>query len=71
MKGQFEQFCNAAYLKSRGIKVLDNFNNSAPELNKWIRNSAALQIIFPEMTCEILENILLTHSSLVLLPDIG
>ena len=61
MKGQYEQFCNAAYLKSMGIKVLDHFSNSAPELDDWIQNSTVLQIRFPDMTREILEEILLKH----------
>ncbi len=61
MKGQYEQFCNAAYLKSMGIKVLDHFTSSAPELTDWIQNSTLLQINFPDMTDEILEEILLKH----------
>jgi len=61
MKGQYEQYCNAAYLKSMGIKVLDHFTNSAPELTGWIQNSKPLQISFPDLTKEILENILKTN----------
>lgn len=61
MKGQYEQYCNAAYLKSMGIKVLDNFNGSVPELIDWTQNSTVLQIRFPDMTREILEGILLKH----------
>lgn len=58
MKKQYEQYCNAAYLKSMGIKVLDHFTNSAPELAEWIQNSTALQIRFPDLTFEILESIM-------------
>lgn len=58
MKGQYEQYCNAAYLKSMGIKVLDHFTDSAPELIDWIQNSKPLQITFPDLTKEILESIL-------------
>jgi uncharacterized protein (TIGR00661 family) len=61
MKGQYEQHCNAAYLKSMGIKVLDHFTTSAPQLNDWIQYSAALQIRFPDLTREILKNILESH----------
>ena len=61
MKGQYEQFCNAAYLQSMGIKVLDRFTGSAPELTDWIQNSTVLQVSFPDMTDEILEEILLKH----------
>lgn len=61
MKNQYEQYCNAAFLKSMGIKVLDHFTNSAPELTDWIQNSEALQIRFPDMTRVILENIMNRH----------
>ncbi|MDP2889700.1 MAG: glycosyltransferase family protein [Bacteroidota bacterium] len=61
MKGQYEQFCNAANLKSMGIKVLDHFTRSAPELIDWMQNSTVLQFSFPDMTDEILEEILLKH----------
>jgi uncharacterized protein (TIGR00661 family) len=63
MKKQYEQYCNAAYLKSMGIKVLDHFTNSAPELSDWVQNSEALQIRFPDLTHEILESILRKHYS--------
>jgi uncharacterized protein (TIGR00661 family) len=71
MKRQYEQYCNAAYLKSMGIKVLDHFTNSAPELTDWIQNSEPLQIRFPDLTFEILEMILRRHSLSVLVPGIG
>lgn len=63
MKGQYEQFCNAAYLKSMGIKVLDHFTGSASEIADWMQNSPVLQISFPDMTREILEDILVRHGS--------
>lgn len=63
MKNQYEQYCNAAYLKHLGIKVLDNFAGSAPELTDWIKNSTALQLKFPDLISEILENILKTHGT--------
>lgn len=62
MKNQFEQYCNAAYLRSMGIKVLDHFPDSAPVLAGWIQNSSALEIKFPDITREILRNILANHS---------
>jgi uncharacterized protein (TIGR00661 family) len=61
MKKQYEQYCNAAYLKSMGIKVLDHFTNSAPELTDWIQNSEARQIRFPDLTFKILSCILNRH----------
>ncbi|HEY3371082.1 MAG TPA: glycosyltransferase family protein [Prolixibacteraceae bacterium] len=61
MKGQYEQHCNAAYLKSMGIKVLDHFTTSAPELAHWIQDPAAILIKFPDLTVEILGTILKKH----------
>jgi len=61
MTGQYEQYCNAAYLKSMGIKVLEHFATSAPVLTDWIQNSKALQIRYPDITYEILEFILKKH----------
>jgi len=61
MKKQYEQYCNAANLKSLGIKVLDHFSNSAPILSEWIKNSKTLQIEFPDLTTEILCDILDKH----------
>lgn len=61
MKKQYEQYCNAAYLKSMGIKVLDHFTNSSEELNEWVHNATAIQIDFPDITRELLENILGKH----------
>ena len=61
MKGQYGQFCYAAYLKSMGIKVLDHFTSSVPKLTNWTQNSRALQNQFPDLTREIVEEILLKH----------
>ena len=62
MKMQYEQYCNAAYLKLMGIQVLDHFSDSAPVLAAWIKNSTALQIEFPDLTREILVGILVKHA---------
>ena len=61
MKKQYEQYCNAAYLKSLGIKVLDHFSTSAPVLADWILNCQPLEIKFPDITREILQGILEKH----------
>ena len=61
MKRQYEQYCNAAFLKSMGITVLDHFSGSAPVLRDWIERSEPLQIRFPDMTYQILDNIMNRH----------
>jgi len=61
MKNQYEQYCNAAFLKSMGIKVLDSFSKSVPVLTGWTKNSFVLEIKFPDITRGILEGILAKH----------
>lgn len=62
MKRQYEQYCNAAFLKSMGITILDHFSDSAPVLRDWILNSEPLQIRYPDMTSVILSNIIARHA---------
>ena len=64
MKKQYEQYCNAAYLKSMGITVLENFSDSVPVLQNWLENTEPLQIRFPDMTNVILSNIIARHTDL-------
>ena len=64
MKKQYEQYCNAAFLKSMGINVLNNFSESAPLIQDWIENSTPLQIRFPDLTNVILSNIITRHGDL-------
>lgn len=68
MKGQYEQYCNAAFLKSMGIRVLDQFTGSAPILADWVENSPALQISFPDLTAQILETLLSRHARRDVIP---
>lgn len=64
MKKQYEQYCNAAYLKSMGITTLENLSDSVPVLQNWVENSEPLQIRFPDMTNVILSNIISRHADL-------
>jgi uncharacterized protein (TIGR00661 family) len=63
MKRQYEQYCNAAFLQSMGIKVLQNFSNSSSELKDWIQDSTTLEIKFPDLTRDILQGILTKHTN--------
>jgi uncharacterized protein (TIGR00661 family) len=65
MKKQYEQYCNAAFLKSMGILVLDRFSTSGEILSDWVKNGEALQVKYPDITTQILENIISKHSSKV------
>ena len=64
MKKQYEQYCNAAFLKSMGINVLNDFSDSGSAIQDWIENSEPLQIRFPDMTNVILSNIISRHGDL-------
>ena len=64
MKNKYEQYCNAAFLKSMGIKVLDSFSKSVSELTEWTQNSSVLEIKFPDITHDILEGILTKHGDI-------
>lgn len=61
MKNQYEQYCNAAFLKSMGIKVLDSFSRSIPEIIDWVEKAPTLQINYPDLTRKILEEIVKKH----------
>lgn len=63
MKNQYEQYCNAAYLKSMGVKVLNSFSRSVPELTEWVENGEMMQIEYPDLTYELLADILMKHVS--------
>lgn len=61
MKKQFEQYCNAAFLQSMGILVLERFSISGAILSDWVKNEDVLHVRYPNMTAQILENILNKH----------
>ena len=61
MKKQYEQYCNAAFLKSMGIRVLDRFSTSAKVLEEWTKSEDVLHVRYPDMTTQILENIVNKH----------
>jgi len=62
MKNQYEQYCNAAYLESLGVLTLENLHDSVDILSNWIKNGEPLQISFPDMTFDILEEIFIRHA---------
>ncbi len=63
MKKQYEQYCNAAFLESMGIRVLDRFSTSASVLAEWVKSTDVLHVRYPDMTAQILENIVNKHCS--------
>ena len=61
MKKQYEQYCNAAFLKTMGIKVLSSFSKGVPDLIDWVKHSVPLEIKYPDLTYEILSGIVARH----------
>ncbi len=62
MKGQFEQHCNAAALHQMGIPVLKSFKKKHCEkIDEWIRSGVQLTVDFPDITAQILEELIGKH----------
>ncbi|MEL7588985.1 MAG: glycosyltransferase family protein [Prolixibacteraceae bacterium] len=70
MKGQYEQYCNAACLKSMGVMVLEHFGDAAPKLAAWVQTAVPLQITFPDQTRQILETLLTRHAKPEAIPAV-
>ncbi len=62
MKKQYEQYCNAAFLKSMGIRVLEKFSTSGAILSEWVKSDDVLHVKYPDITIQILEDIISKHS---------
>lgn len=57
MKNQYEQACNAAFLKNMGIPVLPELKNQNDAINEWLKSEQLLHINYPDNTFEILKRI--------------
>lgn len=56
IKGQYEQYCNAAALRELGVPSLKVLNDQSLEpLRAWVREEQNIQIEFPNQTKAILE----------------
>lgn len=64
MKNQFEQHCNAAALKELGVPVLKSLKaKHLPLINKWIESPEKVEVDYPDITEEIIDQILETHGN--------
>ena len=56
MKGQYEQQCNAAALKTMGVPVLKNLKTKqVKKINSWLQQEQVIPVSFPDETEQILE----------------
>lgn len=63
MKFQYEQSCNAAFLKELGVAVLPDLKNQNALLSHWLYSSKRTKIKFPDSTRWILGRILLNEKN--------
>ena len=64
MRNQYEQHCNAAALRTLGIPVLKNFKKKRlPEIEAWIERGRPLEINYPDVTDEVIEQVLIHRDS--------
>jgi len=57
MKNQYEQQCNASFLRSLGVTVLPELKGQSDIIRRWIETGEKMQINYPDSTFEILKNI--------------
>lgn len=58
MKNQYEQDCNAAFLASLGVPVIDDFTVSGDRIKSWVENATPINVEYPDNTKEILEKVI-------------
>jgi uncharacterized protein (TIGR00661 family) len=59
MKGQYEQYCNAAALDDMGVPVLKSLNVKHIErIKDWIENGEIIGVNYPDQTEEIINRVL-------------
>ena len=63
MKNQYEQTCNAAFLQSMGITVLNDLKNDSEKIVGWLDQQNAVHINYPDNTQTVFEKII-AHAQL-------
>lgn len=58
MKNQYEQACNAAFLKSMGIAVLTELRSNTNQIERWLKQSETFYLNYPDETKSIFEKII-------------
>ncbi|WP_346855627.1 glycosyltransferase family protein [uncultured Draconibacterium sp.] len=63
MKHQYEQACNAEFLREMGVLVLPEIYNQKHQLENWINSNNLIRINYPDNIREILKRILYQTNS--------
>lgn len=67
MKNQYEQHLNAAALEEMGVKVIKNLKPKHDlDIENWLNSRNTVAVDYPDCTQEIIDNLLETHISKVL-----
>jgi uncharacterized protein (TIGR00661 family) len=70
MKGQYEQQCNAAALKEMGVPVLKKLKlKKVEKILDWVNNGAIISVDYPDITEQVIEEILDKYSQGLPVPD--
>ena len=62
MKGQYEQQCNAAALKTMGVPVIKSLKKKyIKDITNWVENDTIVNVDYPDITEQIIDTILKEH----------
>ncbi len=62
MKGQYEQQCNAAALKTMGVPVLKSLKpENIEKIKKWLREDNYVNVEYPDITERVITNLIEEH----------
>ena len=63
MKKQYEQHCNAAMLKSMGVKVMKKLNKKhIDKISEWLKERKTVTVNYPDITEKIIDTIIANHA---------
>ena len=63
MKGQFEQQCNAAALKTLGVPVLKNLKTKhIRKVQDWLKDNSIVDLDFPDETDSVINLLIQKHA---------
>lgn len=63
MKSQYEQHCNAAMLKSMGVRVIKKLKKkNKDKFKEWLKDDSIVKVNYPNITENIIETIIENHA---------
>jgi uncharacterized protein (TIGR00661 family) len=63
MKNQYEQYCNAAALKTMGVPVIKNLKHKhVPTIREWVQRGQPVPVDYPDQTEAIIDRVIAAHA---------